>query len=115
MLPPKRIIVQHRLHLTRIGAVQSEICEQHNHVSYSTRRGGIGARVKTSTGSLLVGGIYQYSRIEQTLRVQRRLRCREGSGEQRRALAIVPTPMVAPDRMMVRDGATIVDHGIKAG
>jgi hypothetical protein len=39
----------------------------------------------------------------------------EGSGEQRRALAIVPLPMVTPDRMMVSDSAAVRDHGIEAG
>ena len=58
-------------------------------------------------------GVDQHSRIEQALRIQGCLGRPEGSGEQRRALAIVPPPVVAPDRMMVGDRAAICDHGIK--
>jgi hypothetical protein len=46
------------------------------------------------------------------MRIQGRLGCSEGSGKQWWALAIVPRPMVAPDRMMVSDRATVLDHGI---
>src|ERR1700719_3223703 len=60
-------------------------------------------------------GVDQHSRIEQALRIQCCFGRPEGSGEQRRALAIVPPPVVAPDRMMVGDRAAICDHGIKTG
>jgi hypothetical protein len=46
-------------------------------------------------------GIDQHARIEQAMRIQGRLGRPEGSGKQWWALAIVPRPMVAPDRMMV--------------
>jgi hypothetical protein len=57
-------------------------------------------------------GIDQHARIEQAMRIQGRLGCPECSGKQWWALAIVPRPMVAPDRMMVSDRATVLDHGI---
>ena len=57
----------------------------------------------------------QHSRIKQTLRIHGCFGRSEGSGEQRRALAIVPPPVVAPDRMMVGDRAAICDYGIKTG
>ena len=60
-------------------------------------------------------GVDQHSRIEQALRIQGCLGGLKGSGEQRRALAIVPPPMVAPDRMMVGDRAAICNHSIKTG
>ena len=60
-------------------------------------------------------GIDQYARIKQAMRIQGRLGCSEGSGKQWWALAIVPRPMVAPDRMMVSDCATVPDHGIEGG
>ena len=60
-------------------------------------------------------GIDQHARIEQAMRIQGRLGRPEGSGKQWWALAIVPRPMVAPDRMMVSDRAAVLDHGIQAG
>ncbi len=60
-------------------------------------------------------GIDQHARIKQPKRIQGRLGCPEGSGKQWWALAIVPRPMVAPDRMMVSDCATVPDHGIEGG
>ena len=59
--------------------------------------------------------IDQYSRIEQALWIHSCLGGPKGSGEQGRTLAIVPLPMVAADRMMVGDGATVLDHRIKTG
>src|SRR6185312_10095134 len=58
-------------------------------------------------------GVDQHSRIEQALRIQGCFSSLKGTGEQRRALAIVPLPMVAPDRMMVGDRAAIRNHSIK--
>ena len=60
-------------------------------------------------------GIDQHAGIEQAMRIQGRLGRPEGSGKQWWALAIVPRPMVAPDRMMVSDCATVRDYGIEAG
>ena len=48
-------------------------------------------------------GVDQHSRIEQALRIKGCFSSLKGTGEQRRALAIVPPPMVAPDRVMVGD------------
>ena len=50
-------------------------------------------------GLILWLGIDQYARIEQAKRIQGRLSRLEGSGKQWWALAIVPRPMVAPDRV----------------
>ena len=58
-------------------------------------------------------GIDQHSRIEQALRIQGCLGGLKGGGEQRWALAIVPPPVVAPDRMMVGDRAAVRNHSIK--
>ena len=61
-------------------------------------------------------GIDQHAaRIEQAMRIQGSLGRPEGIGKQWWALAIVPRPMVAPDRMMVSDRATVRDHGIEGG
>ena len=46
------------------------------------------------------------------MRIQGFLGGPKGSGKQWRALSIVPRPMVAPDRVMVSDRATVPDHGI---
>ena len=60
-------------------------------------------------------GVDEHSRIEQALRIQGCFGSLKGAGEQRWALAIVPPPMVAPDRMMVGDRAAICDYGINTG
>jgi hypothetical protein len=65
-------------------------------------------KVRSSVGL----GIDQHARIEQAMRIQGRLGRPECSGKQLWALAIVPRPMVASDRMMVSDRATVLDHGI---
>ena len=57
----------------------------------------------------------QHSRIKEALRIHGCFGRSEGSGEQRWALAIVPPPVVAPDRMMVGDRTAICDYGIKTG
>src|SRR3984893_11819633 len=57
--------------------------------------------------------IDQYPRVEQTLRVEFALGRAQRRGEQRRTLAVVPRAMVAPDRMMMRDGAAAVDHRVE--
>src|SRR5215471_3609559 len=67
------------------------------------------ARVSTSSAR-----VDQHSRIEQPLGIQVCLGGLKGSGEQRWALAIVPTPVVAPDRVMVSDCAAICNHRINA-
>src|SRR5262245_34722845 len=59
--------------------------------------------------------IDQHSRIEQALRVHGRLGRPEGSREQFWALAIVPPPMVPPDRMMMRDGSPVRNDSIETG
>ncbi len=82
---------------------------------------GTGEKVRPSAPTRLLGhrpvglGIDQHARIEQAMRIQGHLGRPEGSGKQWWALAIVPRPMVAPDRMMVSDRAAVLDHGIQAG
>ena len=70
------------------------------------------ARSRSSRYCPLGLGIDQYARIEHAMRIQGLLGGPEGRGKQWWALAIVPRPMVAPDRMMVSDRATVRDHGI---
>src|SRR6516162_5790916 len=62
-------------------------------------------RTQQARVSTLWLGVDQDSRIEQPLRIQGCLGGLKGSGEQRWALAIVPTPVVAPDRVIVSDRA----------
>ena len=57
--------------------------------------------------------IDQHAGIEQALRIERLLGGAQRVGEQRRALAVVPRAMIAPDRMMMRDRAAVLDHGIE--
>jgi hypothetical protein len=47
------------------------------------------------------------------VRVERFFRGAQGFGEQRRALAVIPGTMIAPDRVVVRDVAAIIDHRVK--
>ena len=61
-----------------------------------------------------VSCINQHARIEQALRVERLLGGAQ-RGEQRRALAVVPRAMIAPDRVVMRDGAAVLDHGVERG
>src|SRR5436305_3965795 len=71
--------------------------------------------ILAETGSHFSGscGIDQHARIEQALRVERLLGGAQRLGEQRRALAVIPGPMIASDRVMMRDRAALRDHGIE--
>src|SRR5262245_59559087 len=53
------------------------------------------------------------ARIEQALRVERFLGGAQRLGEQRRALAVVPRAMIAPDRVVMGDRPAILDHGVE--
>ena len=55
----------------------------------------------------------QHAGVEQSLRVERLFRGAQRLGEERRALPVIPGTMVAPDRMVMRDGAAVVDHGVE--
>src|SRR5262245_36397644 len=57
--------------------------------------------------------VYQYPGIEQALWVELALGRAQRRGEQRRARAVVPRALVAPDRMMARDRAAAVDHRVE--
>ena len=60
-------------------------------------------------------GVDQHSRTEQAQRIQGCLGGLKSTGEQRRTLAIVPPSMVAPDRVMVGERASIRNQSIKSG
>ena len=51
--------------------------------------------------------------IEQALRVEGFLRGAQRLGEQRRALPVIPRTMVATDRVVMRDGPAIGNHGVE--
>src|SRR6266700_3494630 len=57
--------------------------------------------------------IDQHTRIEQALRVECLLRRPQRFGEQRWALLVIPWPVIAADRMMMRDRAAVCHHGVE--
>src|SRR5215470_1988270 len=57
--------------------------------------------------------IDQYPRVEQALRVKLAFGRAQRRGKQGRALAVVPGTVVAPDRMMMGDGAAALDHRVE--
>src|ERR1700674_2236676 len=58
-------------------------------------------------------GVDQHAGIEQPLRIDRLLGGPQCRGEQLRALPVVPGPMIAPDRVVVGDGAALRDDRIE--
>src|SRR5437868_2108811 len=74
------------------------------------------SRQSLITASICASGnswVYENAGIEQALRVERLLGGAQRLGEQRRALLVIPRPVIAPDCVMMRDGAAVCDHGVE--
>ena len=75
---------------------------------------GLGREAVTSiSDSGRTSWINENARIEQALRIEDLLRSAQRLGEQRRALPVIPRAMVATDRVVMRDGPTIRNHGVE--
>src|SRR5258705_1082764 len=56
--------------------------------------------------------IDQHSRVEHALRIEFSFYCLKRGREQRRALTVVPGPMIAANRVMMRDRTTRLDQRV---